>query len=626
MTSARDSCKKRPASSQSPGSPPLAGIQRETGFKKLVNAPDGPKSLEELLGWSDHVFHMLNEADCAGNFLDNISDGVVLGSHFSGFLTPEIAMDQLIKSASKALLEPPADEILKGRLYSCYTCDDHYASRQVAGAWQKSSAWWKGPAEGHIFGNIFDAVSMEALRKMDRFKRHQKEGIPEEALVDLQNYFFRHSAEVFEVAPCLRHDAHCRLVCSCSMACDGFSLQLRRFSHSATSVSSPTFCMLFQFCALTSCRCNAYTNIPAHFKDPLSVEVAGSPCVGWSALGKREGVNHESHLAFLTWAAKMRQLLPKIIIHECTAGFPVSILKHWFEDLYIIMTMQLDPLAVGHCTHRPSRRYTWCIRRDQSFAGSCHEFQMMFAANPVMGGDIFFCAPDGYLQSGLSHLAMNRFCVPHALAQVDDWSVYYPPGARERMPWHLKQWLKKNPQPASPPSKRVFGKSRDESQVKMVKSWPILADLDQNPGFGPSASMFCPTLVGHGTVHCYAKNRCMVPEEHLLAMGYPVFHQDFPHKYAIDHMLTKSEIKKFAGNAMYLPIIGMQLGYIIAKIEKTTKETPVEDVRASSSSFMRKHSGMSFSSGDGMGSPCKSTPDRRTSTMSVFGSPPQSTP
>ena len=152
------------------------------------------------------------------------------------------------------------------------------------------------------------------------------------------------------------------------MSCHVMSwLQLRRFH---------ILLMYCQFCALNSCRCRAYSHIPQHFQD---LEVAGSPCVGWSALGEREGVNHDSRLAFLVWAAKMRELLPKVIIHECTAGFLVSILKHLFEDLYIIMTMQLDPLAVGHCTHRPSRRYTWCIRRDQSFAGSCHEFQMTFA-------------------------------------------------------------------------------------------------------------------------------------------------------------------------------------------------------------------------------------------------------
>ena len=128
---------------------------------------------------------------------------------------------------SKALIEPPADQNLKGKLYSCYTCEDDYASRQVAGAWQKSSAWWKGPGEGHIFGNVFDAVHFETLQQMDRFKRHQKDGLPQEALLELQNYFFRRSAEVFESAACLRHQGLCRLVCSCVschvMSCHGFS-------------------------------------------------------------------------------------------------------------------------------------------------------------------------------------------------------------------------------------------------------------------------------------------------------------------------------------------------------------------------------------------------------------------
>ena len=58
MSSARVSCKKRPASSQSAAhakSAPLRGVERETGFGKLIHAPNGPQTLEELLGWSVHV-------------------------------------------------------------------------------------------------------------------------------------------------------------------------------------------------------------------------------------------------------------------------------------------------------------------------------------------------------------------------------------------------------------------------------------------------------------------------------------------------------------------------------------------------------------------------------------------
>ena len=124
----------------------------------------------------------------------------------------------------------------------------------------------------------------------------------------------------------------------------------------------------------------------------------------------------------------MRIIEPSIIVHECTPGFPVELMEYWFEDLYHITSFVMCPTFMGHCTNR-RRRFTWCIRKDLEFTGSEHEFKVMFDAYTVGEGGMFFCAPDGYLQSSLHLLCIKHGCIPRTLRECPDWSIYYPAGA-----------------------------------------------------------------------------------------------------------------------------------------------------------------------------------------------------
>ena len=356
-----------------------------------------------------------------------------------------------------------------------------------------------------------------------------------------------------------------------------------------------TFLLLLLCCP----RSHEY-RLPGDFHNPLTIEVAGTPCVGWSILGKRQGVLHESHLAFLTWAGKTRLASPMLIIHECTAAFPASLLEYWFDDKYEICSMVLDPLWMGHSTQRPNRRFTWLIRKDCRFTGSVEQFKKIFAARTTMLADAFYCAPSDVLQQGLNTIAQNRGFAPQELLKVQDWSIYYPPGTRERMDGHLRMWMKKRaPDMLETPRIRARRKvSAETLNLKHIKDYPIIADLDQNPGYGPSASLQCPTLVSHGTLHNFFRKRCMVGEEHLLSMGFPMFDEDCFLKSVVGNVMSQSKMKQMAGNAMYLPLIGIQLLYVISHLQKTSG---VDNDNGCKLGHLA--SNLSFSSTGGMGSP-----------------------
>jgi len=49
------------------------------------------------------------------------------------------------------------------------------------------------------------------------------------------------------------------------------------------------------------------------------------------------------------------------------------------------------------------------------------------------------------------------------------------------------------------------------------------ADLDQNYGTGPAPGPGIPTLVRHGMIRSWGKDRHAVPKEHLLMQGIPVY-------------------------------------------------------------------------------------------------------
>ena len=89
-----------------------------------------------------------------------------------------------------------------------------------------------------------------------------------------------------------------------------------------------------------------------------------------------------------------------------------------FEDKYNIFSFNTDPTFMGHCTNR-RRKFTWCIRKDLEFTCSEHEFMVMFDPYTVANGSIFYCAPEGYLQTSLYLLCPSVILVFTPVSNID---------------------------------------------------------------------------------------------------------------------------------------------------------------------------------------------------------------
>ena len=313
------------------------------------------------------------------------------------------------------------------------------------------------------------------------------------------------------------------------------------------------------------CRCSGFSDAAGDGKDPIAVEVGGSVCVAWSPLGKRGGTCSDDHIAFLAWACHIRKAKPVIFIHECHKNFPREVIDSLLDDIYTIIHVVVDPKNFGHPVNRPDRMCSWGVRFDHNFRGCQTDFFNQFEAKVVVNADMFFTAPEGCKQQELQRLARNKRCNAEAIDihTCKDWSRYYPSGAIDRMPKHFEN-----------------GKKR-----QVIGGNFVLADLDQNPGYGPAASDMMPCLVTHGLIHNFSRGRPLVPEEHLVAQGFPVFHEihgkSLPFGTAL-RALSGSEVKRMAGNGMYLPLIGLQLLYLIAYATKK----PEKPARAMSSASL----------------------------------------
>ena len=298
--------------------------------------------------------------------------------------------------------------------------------------------------------------------------------------------------------------------------------------------------------------------------------------MGWSPLGKKEGELRMSHQIFLIWCKHVRKAKPVLVLHECTQTLPWEMLEFWFSDLYTLRECLASPVQMGHPIRRWGRRYTWMIRKDYEFVGNVEIFESMLAATTIATADVFFVAPRDELEEELARVAARRGCNPDMVNVDSDWSFYYTPGQKRRMRKHMLEVPFK-------PTQRLVGKQTCPPSTFVYNPDIMVADLDQNEGFGPSPGVAIPTLVTHGLLHNFLKQRPLTAKEHLLCMGFPVYENvpgyPLPFQTVVDSMPPPKK-KKCAGNSMYVPLIGRQLIYLLSNLQrKGNLQTPTRKLR-----------------------------------------------
>lgn len=116
---------------------------------------------------------------------------------------------------------------------------------------------------------------------------------------------------------------------------------------------SPSFCSAAAPCLLHRRDC---------FCERADIHVAGPPCVDFSAVGKRQGVQGPTLLPFLVWVAQRLRLQEPVILHENVPQFAVELLAQFFSQEYIIQSSVFNAFELGHACDR-ERRLTWLLHK-----------------------------------------------------------------------------------------------------------------------------------------------------------------------------------------------------------------------------------------------------------------------
>ena len=199
------------------------------------------------------------------------------------------------------------------------------------------------------------------------------------AFLRIERYVLAHSSEIFNLhskAPCVVHGG----LCSC---------QLSRAEQRA-ALGSGGF--------------------------PLSINIAGSICRGWSTVGKRAGHGHESDDLHTLWreerASASRLDIEDAFFHECVTRYPARAkLSEPLRGTHFCHSITANPQSMGHATKRP---------RVLSFCGSRHsvlwlgpedvqrDFDRIFKSECYCDGDDYFVSKAAEILADQHLLAERR--------------------------------------------------------------------------------------------------------------------------------------------------------------------------------------------------------------------------
>ena len=170
-------------------------------------APAGPETLTELLSWADQgVGQILS--DQSSVWLHSLERGICVGTHSSGLKTPELALEQLVRATKHFM---PAVDV-RHKLIHAWSCDRARECLEVAMCYEFDPQLWapKTPRNHHVFGDILDYLTPEALNHVSCYKKHKAGDQKREALDTLQRYLMTHPHQALGSARCWTHKGQCR--------------------------------------------------------------------------------------------------------------------------------------------------------------------------------------------------------------------------------------------------------------------------------------------------------------------------------------------------------------------------------------------------------------------------------
>lgn len=287
----------------------------------------------------------------------------------------------------------------------------------------------------------------------------------------------------------------------------------------------------------------------------LMMAVGGNTCTPWSRMGRRRGWIHEASLCFLLWMREICEHKPNVVVQECTTDFDAEMMHELMSADFKAFTVCTDPREQGHPRSRP-RKYTLMVLRfavefldwsKAAYKRVCHD-------KPPGDASLYFSASDGALFRYKKMLAKRRH-MPASLGEIPvPWATLISCSWRRRLDKY----------------QALAEKSR---RLRAKPNAFVVADLQQEPTFAGEASTHVPCLVRNSALYGWmvqegldgAHSRPLMPAEHLVVQGLPIFlpdHPNFQHMskafkcLASNSNMTEARIRELAGNGMNAAQVG----------------------------------------------------------------------
>lgn len=478
----------------------------------------GGKTLKDLLLWPSRVVEqLLADSTMGQRLLKNVQGGLAVRTFYSGIDTPSICLNYIVEA-----LKICGQDIGKG-VHVVHGADIKTACQQI----MLNSE--NGPE--HVFANIHERLPAKLAHTLASL---------EERYVQLKE---------------LKKSKDSRAPSAVAEIGEGIVQQVMAVMRSLELHKAEIFSEIAtSWCQRHGQECPCCRNKTGKSEDfGLSIVIAGSTCVAWSAAGLRMKFMHPSFATFVAMMVEIRATGPDLFVHECTTEFPAELLEVMLGQMYTVTVFpELDPRQLGWPMHR-LRQYVVCHKKSSVYmTGTVDGFYKMFARKLGCTGDVFYVAPpEDILKLGQELARKRKMAMPQGAKEVD-FNMMLTGCQQSRI--------------------NDYDKQKPDDKV----SW--FADLNYNDQCGPRPSENIPVLLTHHMIWSWQAQRPNVPKEGYLMQGLPVYEVDgvpFRNPFAAyldDGTLKPADVDTTSGNGMTFIVVGTLLAYVLSSTERVSPQ------------------------------------------------------
>lgn len=264
-----------------------------------------------------------------------------------------------------------------------------------------------------------------------------------------------------------------------------------------------------------------------------------------------------------------------------------QVLRDLLGDIYYVQSVVAGPEDMGWWVNR-RRRFCILTLKDSEYTTILQPKDFLNAfgrsrsrAATCMRGDMFYCAPlDAVATEAQRHVKRRRCAQDVGLVggRLAGQTVLCD-GNQARCAIYERNFVDKLM--GSGMAACLLASGFDLSMICQrlcnEANMAFICDLEQHSAYGNmSLSSAMPTLISHGCYFSFRLQRQLLPMEHFVCQGFPLFglgSYSTPWGSAIEKM-SPSAIRDLAGNSMHLEVMWALMLWILASTVKTFGQVP----------------------------------------------------